>query len=331
MRVSSGSAVAIGLEPGRLAARPTTLYLLTYSPARCMADCAFCSQARRSSAASEMLSRVAWPAYPLENVVSRLWKARELGLRRVCIQALSYPGVYEDALAIARAIRESAELPIAVSSPPFAEDEMRQLKANGVDRASFSLDAATREVFERVKGSDGVFTWDGQMEALRAALRVFGRGRAVSHLIAGLGETEEELLSAVQRLFDEGVYPALFAFTPIPGTTLELHPPPPVESYRRLQLAHHLITTGKARLDGMRFNERGEVTSFSLEGEELRRAVRSGRPFQTSGCPGCNRPYYNESPRGPVYNYPSRIPAADLARIEEGLFAEGSKPSRKLF
>ena len=25
----------------------------------------------------------------------------------------------------------------------------------------------------------------------------------------------------------------------------------------------------------------------------------------TSGCPGCNRPFYNERPRGPIYNYPS--------------------------
>ncbi|HID80257.1 MAG TPA: hypothetical protein EYP48_00875 [Ignisphaera sp.] len=33
----------------------------------------------------------------------------------------------------------------------------------------------------------------------------------------------------------------------------------------------------------------------------------------TSGCPGCNRPFYNESPRGPIFNYPSR----DLAKRDE--------------
>ena len=26
----------------------------------------------------------------------------------------------------------------------------------------------------------------------------------------------------------------------------------------------------------------------------------------TSGCPHCNRPYYNEDPRGVLYNFPFR-------------------------
>ena len=41
-----------------------------------------------------------------------------------------------------------------------------------------------------------------------------------------------------------------------------------------------------------------------MEREGLLRALKSGEPFQTSGCPGCNRPFYNETPRGPIYNYP---------------------------
>ena len=34
--------------------------------------------------------------------------------------------------------------------------------------------------------------------------------------------------------------------------------------------------------------------------------------FQTTGCPGCNRPFYNEAPGGEVYNYPGKIPEKDL-------------------
>jgi len=34
---------------------------------------------------------------------------------------------------------------------------------------------------------------------------------------------------------------------------------------------------------------------------------RGGEPFQTSGCTGCNRPYYNETPGEELYNYPKPL------------------------
>ena len=33
--------------------------------------------------------------------------------------------------------------------------------------------------------------------------------------------------------------------------------------------------------------------------------------FNTYGCEGCNRPFYNERPSGPIYNYPE-TPARDV-------------------
>jgi biotin synthase-related radical SAM superfamily protein len=40
----------------------------------------------------------------------------------------------------------------------------------------------------------------------------------------------------------------------------------------------------------------------------------TGEPFQTSGCPDCNRPFYNEQPGGPLYNYPRPLTAGEVAR-----------------
>jgi biotin synthase len=36
----------------------------------------------------------------------------------------------------------------------------------------------------------------------------------------------------------------------------------------------------------------------------LLEALKDGEAFRTTGCPGCNRPFYNERPSGPFYNYP---------------------------
>ena len=41
--------------------------------------------------------------------------------------------------------------------------------------------------------------------------------------------------------------------------------------------------------------------------------------FQTSGCPNCNRPFYNENVRGPIYNYPDKINDDDLKEIKNQL------------
>jgi len=58
---------------------------------------------------------------------------------------------------------------------------------------------------------------------------------------------------------------------------------------------------------------------------------RRGEAFQTSGCPGCNRPYYNERPGGFIYNYPRPLSAAETAAAlglmqEENRQGRGSPP-----
>ena len=42
-----------------------------------------------------------------------------------------------------------------------------------------------------------------------------------------------------------------------------------------------------------------------------------GDAFQTVGCPGCNRPYYNERPSGPLYNYPRDLTMEELNNEKE--------------
>jgi biotin synthase-related radical SAM superfamily protein len=42
--------------------------------------------------------------------------------------------------------------------------------------------------------------------------------------------------------------------------------------------------------------------------------------FETSGCPGCNRPYYNESTRGPMYNHPVALDTKQIQGAIDLLF-----------
>jgi biotin synthase-related radical SAM superfamily protein len=143
-----------------------------------------------------------------------------------------------------------------------------------------------------------------------------------THLIVGLGETEKEMVTVIQRCVDMNILPALFAFTPIPETALEKQAQPPIAQYRRIQVARHLILHRIASCKDMDFDERGLIIDFGITRERLSQIIRTGEPFVTSGCPNCNRPFYNEKPSGPIYNFPREPTPTELSTITKQLDLE---------
>lgn len=320
IRVSIGSAIVMGLMKGKLDAVPTTAYLMTYRDGKCTANCGFCPQARESSSRADMLSRVSWPVFPTKIVVEELRNAVVDGkIRRVCIQALNYPEVFVDLLTLVRALCQTINVSISVSCQPLNKRNLKLLSNSGVERIGIPLDAATEELFEKVKGvlARGPYVWRKQFQLLGEAVKIFGKGKVSTHLIVGLGETEKEMIKTIQQCVDIGVLPALFAFTPIAGTALENNSQPSIEKYRRIQIARYLIVNRIARYENIRFDERGCIVDFWIDRETLLSIIESGKPFLTSGCPNCNRPYYNEKPGGPLYNYPRKLSKKEIFLVRE--------------
>ncbi|UCD73189.1 MAG: radical SAM protein [Candidatus Bathyarchaeota archaeon] len=322
VRVSYGSAILLGLIRGVSAVDPTTVYLLTYYAGKCTANCAFCPQSRESTARSDRLSRVIWPDFRTTEVIEKLANSQAGGrVKRVCIQTLNYKNMFEDVLGIVGFVSERSKVPISVSTKPLTLIQLKQLKMYGVDRISIPLDCATRNVFRVIKGSgiDGPYSWGMHWKGLTDALKVFGLGGVSTHIIVGLGETDEELAEIFRRLIDLGIFPGLFAFTPVQGTNLEESIKPSISRYRRIQLLHYLLTNRSIRYEDLKFGEKGEVIDFGLSRQELGKIIRSGLPFVTSGCPDCNRPFYNEKPGGPLYNYPRPLNREEIDQIVEVL------------
>lgn len=323
IRVSVGSAIVLGLMRGKLDSLPTTVYLLTYRAGKCSANCGFCPQARESKSRADMLSRVTWPAFATKQVLQKLKENNKSKLiKRICIQTLNYPTVFSDVLNLADEIQLVVNLPISVSCQPFSEKEMKKLSQVGVDRIGIPLDAAIEDIFDKTKGplADGPYTWEKHQEALKKTVKIFGKGKVSTHLIVGLGETEEEMVKMIQWCVDNGVYPGLFSFTPVPGTALESGSQPSLNHYRRIQVARYLIINGRTRYESMTFNSDGCLINFGVSKDELLQVIRGGKPFLTSGCPNCNRPYYNERPGGPLYNYPRMPLPEEISEIEKQIF-----------
>ncbi len=322
MRVSVGSAMVMGLLKGKMDAKPTTAYLLVCREKKCLANCGFCPQAKDSTSRADMLSRVRWPAFSTQAVLDAIEKASATKkIRRVCIQSLNYPKVFDDILWLVEKIRFRVNVPISVSCKPPKKHQINQMFKAGVNRISIALDATTKEIFEKIKGTKvcGFYSWEKHHSALQEVVNVFGKGFVNTHLIVGLGETEKELCQSIQWCVDFGVYPALFAFTPVLGTVLENESQPPLSSYRRIQVAHYILTQEKVQIQNMEFDDKGKITSFGITNEQVKTIVETGEPFRTSGCPDCNRPYYNEKPSGPFFNYPRQLLPEEIEKEKRSL------------
>jgi len=332
IRVSVGSAIVIGLLEGKLDAEPTTAYLMTYKAGKCLANCGFCPQAKGSQSKAELLSRVSWPTFSTLRVIESIGNAVRSGkIRRVCVQTLNYPGVFDDLCNFVRGLKQHASVPVSVSCQPLNSQNMWSLIQAGADRIGIALDAVTEQLFDKVKGAaaGGPYRWRDEFTLIRAAIGIFGEGNVSTHLIIGLGETEREAAVMLQSCVDIGVLPALFAFTPVRGTALAGNSQPGLGAYRRLQLARYLIVNSLARFEDMKFNKAGHLVDFGLGTDELSYALESGMPFLTSGCADCNRPFYNEKPSGPIYNYPRKLTTQEIEVIKSQLETRTSHASRK--
>lgn len=310
IRLSLGSALLLGLEKGRLDASPTTVYLLLGD--ECIGNCSFCTQARDSKD-KRRLSRVIWPSYPLEVVLSAL---KNECFKRICIQTLTYPELIDELLSLVASIKRICDVPLSTSIPPLSKGNLRELKANGVERVGIALDAATPELFEQIKGKgvNANFHWEGHLKGLKNAVEIF-HNMVTTHLIIGLGETDKELLETIQQVWGMGVYPALFAFTPIRSLQLKMKAPMP-QRYHAIQLAHYLIINNLITTKKLKFDNFGKLTAIDISNELIEEIIKKGDAFRTVGCADCNRPFFNEKPQGPIYNYPQALNEMELKSVE---------------
>jgi biotin synthase len=121
----------------------------------------------------------------------------------------------------------------------------------------------------------------------------------------------------------------MFAFFPEQGSLMEDWPPVSKDQWRRVQLGRFIIDYAGGRIDDMRFNEQGQIIDFGLDAQELEDLIASGKPFQTSGCPGktdeevsaCNRPYGDSSPTD-IRSFPFALNADDVGFVRRQMAGE---------
>jgi len=314
VRASIGTLASLGLLDIKMLEKPYTAYILQYSENGCEAECLFCPQSRVNFSRKDLVSRVVWPRIELEKLIKAI--KRKNVFARICVQNVIKPSFEEEFLEIIRNIRRSnIRTPLSASITPVSKELLIKLKELGVDYLGVGLDAASPRVFKIVRKP---FTWGKYMDFIRDGIEVFGLRKVDVHLIFGLGESEREFVETMKKIYELGAEIALFAYTPVKGTLLNIKKQPPILSWRKMQIAKHLIESGQE--SKMFFVGDRVCFEKNFLQQLLKNLEKHVKLFLTTGCPSCNRPFYNESPKGPYYNFPS-IPFAKerLAIIREDL------------
>jgi len=340
VQMSTAAAITLGVMQGKMHRCGCTrcLNLLLTYPEGCRANCAYCGLARHREAdrdyADRNFIRVDWPAVPMADIIDKVARdGAESPFHRMCISMITHPRSDADTVSVLEAWTDRIDpktIPVSILSNPttMVRADVARLHELGADIFTVALDAATPDLFDRTrgKGVDSPHSWRKYWEILNDARDIFGPQKFGAHIIVGMGETEYDVLSLVQRLVDMGGHSHMFCFFPEKGSLMDHLRATPRDQWRRIQLGRYVIDYVGGRVEDMQFDERGRIVDYGLPPAELDSIIDKAVAFRTSGCPGkfaedvsaCDRPY-GDSPPSNIASFPFAPNKRDIAKIRRQL------------
>lgn len=135
----------------------------------------------------------------------------------------------------AREVRRQVDIPIqAQCEPPDCDSWFGALKEAGVNALGMHLEAVSDRVRRDIMPGKASVPLTRYESAFKAAVAVFGRGNVSTYILAGLGDTEKEIIDVSLNLIAIGVYPFIVPFVPVGGTPLEKHSKPSADMLDRI-------------------------------------------------------------------------------------------------
>jgi len=332
-KLSTATAISLGLMRGRMyrGALNRCVNLLVHYPEGCSANCAYCGLAKKRPGTYQEKSfiHVDWPIYSMDDITQAINLAPSY-IKRTCISMITNGKCRKHTLEMTRRLRRDTVLPISLLISPtiLNRDDLVAMKDAGADKIGVAIDLATPELFDQYRGQgvSGPHRWEKYWEILQDALDIFGTPHVGAHLMVGMGETEEDMVSLMERLWQMGVVNHLFSFFAEESSALADRPQPPWPAYLRVQLARYLIEEGLSLRNDMTFDQRGRILHFGVNGGRLTEIIDLGVPFMTTGCLGpdgqvaCNRPFGNCLPDDKQWNYPYRPNEEELTLVHQHIF-----------
>ncbi len=172
---------------------------------RCMYKCAYCSSPLLDMSEDKHLS------------TERILDMLEESISEYDVKAISFTSgvvgspeaTVDRFLEIVRETRSRyPDIPIGVEPYVSSRRQIEALKDAGADEIKINLECPDRELFAKVCPD---LDYDAILERLRDAVAIFGKGRVISNIIYGLGESDASLEDGMEMLCSMGVIPGLRA------------------------------------------------------------------------------------------------------------------------
>jgi len=331
--MSQATAISLGLVRGRMyrGAVNRCVNLLVHYPEGCSANCAYCGLAKKrpGSYANKSFIHVAWPVFHMDEIIQAINNAPAY-VKRTCISMITNGKCRRATLEMTRRLKDKTSLPISLLISPtiLNENDLFEMKKSGADKIGVAIDLATPDLFDeyRGKGVSGPHKWEKYWDILEKAIEIFKYPNVGAHLMVGMGETEEQMVTLMNRLWQMDVESHLFSFFAEEGSKLADRPQPQWPTYLRVQLARYIIEEKLAGSRDMSFSREGRIVGFGLASDLLASVIRYGKPFMTTGCSGpdgevaCNRPFGNCLPDISQWNYPYMPNEEELDLIRQNIF-----------
>ena len=140
---------------------------------------------------------------------------------------------------VVRAVRgRYPDIPIGVEPYVSTREHILMLKDAGADEIKLNLETPRKDIFEKVCPD---LDLNGIWSLLKDAVDIFGKGKVISNIIYGMGETDADLSDVIDRLCSMGVIPGLRALRTNGINSIQLTDaigvPEPITSERALGLA----------------------------------------------------------------------------------------------
>ena len=333
VRISTATAISLGLIKGRFyrGAKNRCANLLVHYTKGCMANCAYCGLAKKrtGSYSKKTFIMVQWPLFPMDAIIKAINDAPDY-VKRTCISMITNGRCKRDTFIMTERLKEETNIPISILISPtiLKIGDLRTLKEKGADMIGVAIDLATPELFDlyRGRGVSGPHSWDKYWRTARDSIEVFGKRNVGIHLMVGMGETEKQMVSIMEKLWNLGAVNHLFSFFAEPGSGLSGRKQPSWSSYLRIQLARYLLEEKSMAASDMFFDSEGHIIDFRLPNEDLLNIINLGIPFMTGGCiddkgeVACNRPFGNCMPGEKQWNYPYLPNSEELELIKNDIF-----------
>ncbi len=140
---------------------------------------------------------------------------------------------------IVRNVKEHHRIPIHVQvEPPKTNAYLDMLADSRADTVGIHIESFDQRIFEEACPGKAKTKVKRYFEAWKYSVELFGENQVSSFIIAGLGESDESILTGAEELARIGVVPYLVPFRPIAGTAFEDRFPPNINRmvllYQRL-------------------------------------------------------------------------------------------------